>query len=139
MTAVAKQKILFVCTHNAGRSQMAEGYLNARYGDRYEASSAGLEAGTLNPYAVRAMAEIGIDISGHQAKGLTAFMGVEVDVMVTVCDGGRCPVFPWARREIHREFPDPAGLSGTDAEIMDGMRRIRDAIMAWIDATFGAV
>jgi arsenate reductase len=134
-----KQTILFVCTHNAGRSQMAEGYLNARYGDRYEALSAGMDAGTLNPLAVRAMTEIGIDISGHLPKSLTTFMGREVDVLVTVCDGGRCPVFPWAKQEIHREFPDPAELSGTDEEIMDGLRRIRDELTRWIDETFGAV
>jgi arsenate reductase len=132
-----KQTILFVCTHNAGRSQMAEGYTSARYGDRYEAFSAGLEPGTLNPCAVRAMAEIGIDTSGHRTKDLSAFAGVEMDTMVTVCEGGRCPVFPWAKTVIHREFGDPAGLSGTDEEIMEGVRRIRDDICAWIDETFG--
>lgn len=132
-----KQKILFVCTHNAGRSQMAEGYTNARYGDRYDAFSAGTEPGTLNPHAVRAMAEIGIDISGHRQKDLSAFKGVEMDVLVAVCKGGRCPVFLWAMKVIHREFADPSRLADTDEEIMGGVRRIRDDICAWIDETFG--
>ena len=68
-----KKRVLFVCTHNAARSQMAEGYMNARYGDRFEAFSAGTEPGTLNPYAVRAMAQIGIDIAGHRVKDLAEF------------------------------------------------------------------
>ena len=134
-----KKKVLFVCTHNAARSQMAEGYLNARYGDRYEAFSAGTVPGTLNPYAVRAMAEIGIDISGHRSKDLGEFDEQEMDVLVAVCEGGICPLFPWAKEEIHREFPDPANLAGTDEEIMAGIRRIRDEITGWLDATFGAI
>ena len=134
-----KKKVLFVCTHNAARSQMAEGYLNARYGDRYEAFSAGTAPGTLNPYAVRAMAEIGIDISGHRAKDLGEFDEQEMDCLVAVCEGGVCPLFPWAKKEIHQEFPDPSKLTGTDEEIMAGVRGIRDAITGWIDTTFGAV
>ena len=132
-----KKKVLFVCTHNAARSQMAEGYLNARYGDRYEAFSAGTAPGTLNPHAVRAMAEIGIDISGHRSKDLGVFDEQEMDLLVAVCEGGLCPFFPWAKEEIHREFPDPSNLTGTDEEIMAGVRRIRDEITAWIDTTFG--
>jgi arsenate reductase (thioredoxin) len=130
-------KVLFVCTHNAARSQMAEGYMNARYGDRYRAFSAGTEPGTLNPYAVRVMAEIGIDISTHRVKDLAEFDEQEMDVLVAVCGSGTCPVFPWAQEELHREFPDPAQLTGTDDEIMAGVRRIRDEITGWIDGTFG--
>ena len=132
-----KKKVLFVCTHNAARSQMAEGYMNARYGDRYEAFSAGTAPGTLNPHAVRAMAEIGIDISGHRSKDLGEFDEQEMDFLVAVCEGGICPLFPWAKEEIHREFPDPLRLTGTDEEVMAGVRRIRDEIVGWIDATFG--
>lgn len=132
-----KKSVLFVCTHNAARSQMAEGYLNARYGDRYRAFSAGTEPGTLNPYVVGAMAEIGIDISGHRVKDLGEFDEHEMDYLVAVCDSGTCPLFPWAKEEIHQEFPDPSRLAGTDEEIMAGVRRIRDAITAWIDETFG--
>ena len=133
-----KKRVLFVCTHNAARSQMAEGYMNARYGDRYEAFSAGTAPGTLNPHAVRAMAEIGIDISGHRSKDLGEFDEQEMDYLVAVCEGGICPLFPWAKEEIHREFPDPSRLTGTDEEIMAGIRRIRDEITSWIDTTFGA-
>ncbi|MDN7024046.1 arsenate reductase ArsC [Methanoculleus sp. FWC-SCC1] len=132
-----KKRVLFVCTHNAARSQMAEGYVNARYGDRYQAFSAGTEPGTLNPYAVRAMAEIGIDISGHRVKDLAKFDEQEMDVLVAVCEGGLCPFFPWAKEEKHQEFPDSSTLTGTDEEIMAGVRRIRDAITGWIDETFG--
>jgi arsenate reductase len=132
-----KKRVLFVCTHNAARSQMAEGYMNARYGDRYEAFSAGTVPGTLNPYAVRAMAEIGIDISGHRVKDIAEFDGQEMDYLVAVCEGGICPLFPWAKEEIHLEFPDPSRLTGTDEEIMAGVRRIRDEIIGWLDATFG--
>ena len=116
---------------------MAEVYLNARYGDRYEAFSAGTAPGTLNPYAVRAMAEIGIDISGHRSKDLGVFDEQEMDLLVAVCEGGLCPFFPWAKEELHQEFPDPSNLTGTDEEIMAGVRRIRDEITAWIDTTFG--
>ena len=133
-----KKRVLFVCTRNSARSQVAEGYLNGRYGDRYEALSAGTRPGRLNPYAVRAMAEIGIDISGHRSKDLGEFDGQEMDVLVAVCEGGICPLFPWAKEEIHREFPDPSGLTGTDEEIMAGIRRIRDEITSWIDTTFVA-
>jgi arsenate reductase len=134
-----KKRVLFVCTHNAARSQMAEGYMNARYGDRYEAFSAGTEPGTLNQHAVRAMAELGIDISGHRVKDLGEFDEQEMDYLVAVCEGGLCPLFPWAKEEIHQEFPDPSILTGTDEEIMAGVRRIRDAITAWIDTAFGAI
>ncbi|HDQ07994.1 MAG TPA: arsenate reductase ArsC [Methanoculleus sp.] len=133
-----KRRILFVCTHNAARSQMAEGYTNARYGDRYEAYSAGSEpADGLNPAAVRAMAAIGIDIAGQRPKHIAAFAGEEMDLLVAVCEGGACPLFPWAKETVHRRFPDPSLLTGTDAEVMDGVRRIRDRITGWIDETFG--
>lgn len=132
-----RQKILFVSTHNAGRSQMAEGYLNARYGDRYQAFSAGTDPKPVNPHGVRAMDEIGIDISGQRSKDIAGFDEQEMDVMVAMCEGGVCPFFPWADEEIHRSFPDPAALSGSDGEIIEGIRRIRDEITGWIDETFG--
>ncbi|MDD5419906.1 MAG: arsenate reductase ArsC [Methanomicrobiaceae archaeon] len=132
-----KKNVLFVCSHNAARSPMAEGYMNARYGNRYQAFSAGTEPGELNPHAVRAMAEIGIDISGHRPRDLAEFDGQEMDLLVAVCEGGTCPVFPWAAEVIHREFPDPAAFTGSDDEIMAGVRRVRDEITAWIDAAFG--
>lgn len=132
-------RVLFVCTHNAGRSQMAEGYLRARYGDRYEAFSAGTTVSTVSPLAIQVMAEIGVDLSGHRSKNLGEFLGEEMDVVVTVCDAAAasCPTFPGAKRTIHVNFPDPAVATGTDEERLAVFRSIRDGIAAWIDATFG--
>ncbi|MDI9633469.1 MAG: arsenate reductase ArsC [Methanolinea sp.] len=128
-----KKDVLFVCTHNAARSQMAEGYLRARYGDRYNAYSAGTTASSVNPLAVEAMREIGIDITGQRSKTLAEFAGREMDIVVTVCDSARatCPFFPWARETVHVSIPDPAG--GT----IETFRKVRDEIVAWIDRYFG--
>jgi arsenate reductase len=133
------KRILFVCTHNAGRSQMAEGYLRARYGDRYEALSAGTSASTVSPLAVRAMAEVGVDISAQRSKDLGEFLGEEMDVVVTVCDAAQavCPMFPGAKRTMHVGFPDPAAATGTEEERLVVFRAVRDEITAWIDATLG--
>jgi arsenate reductase len=135
------KRVLFICTHNAGRSQMAEGYLRARYGDRYEAFSAGTVASTVNPLTVRVMAELGIDISAQRSKDLGAFVGEEMDVVVTVCDAAAaaCPIFPGAQQTIHASFPDPGAATGTEEERLAAFRTIRDEIAAWIDATFGGV
>jgi arsenate reductase len=134
-----KKKVLFLCNHNAARSQMAEGYLRARYGDRFEAFSAGARASRLSSHAVRAMSEIGIDISGHRSKDLTGFFGQEMDLVVTVCDSAAkvCPAFPWAKATLHLDFTDPASFTGTDEEITAGFRMVRDEITRWIDHTFG--
>ncbi len=136
---MTRQRVLFICTHNAARSQMAEGYLRARYGDRYEAFSAGTVASTVSPLAIRVMAEIGIDISGHRSKDLGEFIGEEMDVVVTVCDAAAatCPMFSGATRTIHASFTDPAATTGTNEERIAVFRSIRDEIAAWIDATFG--
>ena len=133
------KRILFVCTHNAGRSQMAEGYLRARFGDRYEALSAGTSASTVSPLAVRAMAEVGVDISAQRSKDLGEFLGEEMDVVVTVCDAAQavCPMFPGAKRTMHVGFPDPAAATGTEEERLVVFRAVRDEITAWIDATLG--
>jgi arsenate reductase (thioredoxin) len=136
-----KKRVLFICTHNSGRSQMAEGYLRARYGDRYEVFSAGTEPLPVSPYAVRVMAEIGVDISGQESKSLKEFIGVAMDIAVTVCDSAQktCPAFPWAKRTIHHGVPDPGTLQGSDEEIMSGFRAIRDDIVEWIKTEFGSV
>ena len=132
------KKILFVCTHNAGRSQMAEGYVNATYGDRYSAYSAGSEpASRVNPLVIRAMQEIGIGISDAKPKLIDEFDGIEMDLLITLCDSGTCPLFPWAKETIHQTFPDPKTITGTEEEILDGIRVIRDAITGWIDETLG--
>ncbi|MEN6341471.1 MAG: arsenate reductase ArsC [Methanospirillum sp.] len=133
------KRVLFLCSRNAGRSQMAEAYLRARYGDRYEAFSAGTVASTVTPLTVRVMDEIGIDISKQRSKDLGRFIGDEMDVVVTVCDAAAatCPMFPGAKRTIHASFPDPAAATGSEEERLAAFRSVRDEITAWIDATFG--
>ena len=133
-----KKKVLFICTHNSARSQMAEGLLNAFYGDRYEAYSAGTDPSQVNPYAIKAMAEIGIDISFHRSKSLEEFRGKKIDYVVTVCDQakGACPFFPGAREYLHKSFDDPSKFQGTNDEILARVREVRDEIRAWIEETF---
>lgn len=139
MTSPERSRVLFICTHNAARSQMAEGYLRARYGDRFEAFSAGTDLSSVSPYAIRVMQEIGVDISHHRSKSLREFDGNEMDVVVTVCDSANaaCPFFPWVKETIHQGFHDPKALTGSEDEILAGFREIRDAITRWIDQNFG--
>lgn len=134
----AKKKVLFLCTHNSARSQMAEGLLRSLRGEEYEAFSAGTVATRVNPYVIRAMAEIGIDISSHRSKTVDEYSGEAFDYVVTVCDNAReaCPFFPGAEMFIHHSFPDPSGFSGSDEEIMTGVRSVRDKIKVWISNTF---
>ena len=132
------KKKLFVCIHNAGRSQMAEGYVNATYSDRYTAFSAGSEpASQVNPLVIKAMLEIGVDISNAKPKLIDEFDGIGMDLLVTLCDSGTCPLFPWAKETIHQTFPDPKAISGTEEERLAAIRAIRDAITGWIDQTLG--
>lgn len=129
------KRILFICSHNAARSQMAEGYLRTRYGDRFEAYSAGTQVSTISSYAIRVMQEIGVDISGQRSKALKEVAGVEMDIAVIVCDAAKsaCPFFPWAKETIHASFRNPKEFSGTDDEIIAGFREVRDEITGWID------
>ena len=125
-----KQKVLFVCIHNSARSQMAEAWLNFLYGDRYEAKSAGLEPGTLNPLVVAAMDEVGIDISRNRTKSVFDIFkeGELFSFVITVCDetaAERCPVFPGIVKRLHWSFPDPSLLTGAWEEKMDAIRKIR--------------
>jgi arsenate reductase (thioredoxin) len=133
-----KRKILFDCTHNSSRSQMAEGLLRALKGDRWEAYSAGTEPTEVNPAAVAAMAEVGIDIRSHRAKGIDAFTGVVFDELVTVCDHAQesCPVVPGGGVKRHQSFADPAAAKGTEAEVLEVFRRVRDEIRNWILDTY---
>jgi arsenate reductase len=130
----ARGRVLFLCTHNAARSQMAEGYVKARYADGWEAQSAGVRPGELNPFAIKAMSELGIDISQHRSKSIKEFQGQHFDVVVTVCSDAAdtCPFFP-GDMILHMEFPDPSVLQGDEERVMNGTRYIRDQIMAWID------
>ena len=130
--------ILFICTHNSARSQMAEGYLRARYGDVFEVHSAGTEVRGVNPVAIAVMAEIGIDISTHRSKLIDEFFDQRTDIVVTVCDSAHqaCPFFPGAKTLIHAGFPDPSACTGTPRECLDLFRAVRDEIITWIDQTF---
>jgi arsenate reductase len=134
-----KKRVLFICTHNSARSQMAEGFLNALYPDRYEASSAGTEPSNINPLAVQVMKEVGIDISSHLSKGVKEFLGMDIDYVITVCDLARqtCPFFPGGKEIIHKGFEDPAAFSGSEEEKMALFRRVRNEIRDWISETFG--
>lgn len=134
-----KQKVLFICTLNSSRSQMAEGLLLALYGDRFEAYSAGTQPSEVNPYAIKAMSEIGIDISHYRSKSVREFRDMKFDYVVTVCDNAKetCPFFPGGKKYLHRGFIDPAGFEGTEEERLRVFRRVRDEIKEWIEKTFG--
>jgi arsenate reductase len=134
-----KKKVLFVCIHNSARSQMAEAFLNQICGDEFEAHSAGLEPGKLNPIVVEAMKEIGMDISGNQTKAVFDFIksGAMFSYVITVCDetsAERCPIFAGVTKRLHWSFPDPSAIQGTPEEKLAGTRIIRDRIKAWIEA-----
>lgn len=144
-----KKKILFLCTHNSARSQMAEGLLRAIYRDRYEAYSAGVKATNVNPYAVMVMKEIGIDISNQYSKIPKEFHDVIFDIAVTLCDRAKvsCPIcstnleitteYPRAREVIHKSFEDPAAIVGSEEEKLKVFRQVRDEIKEWISQVFG--
>ncbi len=128
------QRILFLCTHNSARSQMAEGLL--RHHGGCDVYSAGTEATHVRPLAIRALAELGIDIAGQESKTLDRFLGEPFDAVITVCDAANeaCPVFPGAARRLHWSFDDPSRATGTEEEQLAVYRRVRDAIRARIEA-----
>lgn len=125
-----KKRILFLCTHNSCRSQMAEGIVKHLLGDRFEASSAGTEPTRVHPLAVQVLSEIGIDISRQVSKHLSAFDGQSFDFVVTLCGDAhkRCPLFLEGDRRIHMGFPDPSRASGSDDEVLAHFRSVRDEI-----------
>lgn len=133
-----KKNVLFVCTHNSARSQMAEGLLRSVFGDRFDAYSAGTHPGRVNPFAIAAMSEIGIDIRGHHSKSVDELASTAMDVVVTVCDSAKesCPYVPARERIVHRSFEDPSAVSGSDAERLHAFRQARDQIKEWIEAEF---
>jgi arsenate reductase len=128
-----KKKVLFICIHNSARSQMAEAWLNHLCGDHFEAESAGLEPGTLNPLAVAVMAEEGIDISKNKTRAVSDVLksGKLLAYVITVCDESsaeKCPIFPGPATRVHWSFPDPSSVTGTRAEKLAAVCAIRDAI-----------
>ena len=136
-----KRRVLFICTHNAARSQMAEGLVRALYGNRYEVFSAGTDPGIVSPFAIKVMAEIGLDISSHYSKSIQEFSNQSFDYVVTVCDHAKesCPFFPGGKKILHKSFEDPSSLTGTEEEIMAGFRRVRNAIRSWIENEFSKI
>ncbi len=131
-----RKQVLFLCTHNSARSQMAEGLLRALKGEGYEAFSAGVSPTKVDPEAIAAMAEIGIDISGQRSKGINDIKGIRFDVIVTVCDSAKesCPFFSGALEQLHRSFDDPAAYKGQAR--LAAFRRVRDGITDWIGESF---
>src|SRR5436853_7130501 len=135
MDSQGKQRILFLCTHNSARSQMAEGLLRHLGGDRFEAFSAGTEATAVRPLAIKAMAELGIDISQQQSKTLNRYLHEPFDEVITVCDAAAeaCPIFPGASHRRHWSLEDPSKATGSEAEQLAVYRRVRDELQSRIE------
>lgn len=125
-----RKRVLFLCTGNSARSQMAEGLLRHVADDRYEVFSAGVEPSRVRPQAIEAMREIGVDITDHRSKSVDEFAGQVFDYVITVCDNARerCPVFPGKTKQIHWSFDDPAAAEGNQEEVLAVFRRVRDEI-----------
>lgn len=125
-----KKKILVLCTGNSCRSQIAEGYLRHFAGDKAEVYSAGIETHGVNPRAIATMKEDGIDISAHTSNNIDEYKDIEFDFLITVCDHAKenCPYFPTDAQKFHENFPDPAKAIGTESEIMNKFREVREMI-----------
>jgi arsenate reductase len=125
-----KKRVLFLCTHNSARSQMAEGLLRHLAGDRFETLSAGTEVTRVHPLAEYVMGEIGIDLSTHRSKSLAEFAGQHFDYVITVCDRANesCPTFPGDTKRIHWSFDDPSAATGDDEHRLKAFRRVREEI-----------
>jgi arsenate reductase len=133
-----QKKVLFICTHNSARSQIAEGLINTFFGDDYTAWSAGTEPTQVNPYAIKVMEEVGIDVAGHHSKGMESFLEQDFDYVVTVCDHANevCPFFPGGKERIHKGFQDPSAIEGPEEGKLGAFRRTRDEIKTWLEKEF---
>lgn len=136
---MVRQRVLFVCIHNSARSQMAEAWLRTLGNDRFEVESAGLEPGRLNPIVVQSMAEAGVDVSHHEAKGVEELFlaGKRFDYIIAVCDkeaAERCPIFPGGGIRLHWSFPDPSAAKGSDEDKLRVATEVRDAIRTKIES-----
>lgn len=134
----SKKRVLILCTANSARSQIAEGLLRHDRGEEFEVESAGTRATHVRPEAIRAMKEIGIDISGHRSKVVDEFKDKSFDYVLTVCDNANesCPVFPGHTNRIHKSFSDPAAVEGSEEERLDAFRKIRDEIRTYFRKEF---
>jgi arsenate reductase len=135
MVRSAKPRVLFICTANACRSQMAEGWAKALRSDDFEAYSAGTTSAAVSGKALQVMAEAGVDISSHRSKRIDELAGIEFDLAVTLCDNARqqCPVVPAAKRLIHYPVEDPTFLPGSEQEVLDAFRKTRDHIRRFVE------
>lgn len=140
MAGQEKKKVLFLCTGNSCRSQMAEAWLRSLGGDSFEVYSAGLDPHGVNPYTIKVMEEAGVDMSDHRSKDLDEYMGkMDFDYLITVCGNAdeRCPFFPGIGTRLHWPFEDPAAFMGPEAEKLAAFREIREQIktkiQAWLD------
>jgi len=133
-----KKKILFICTHNSARSQIAEGLVNYFLKDEFCAFSAGTKPTKVNPFAIEVMKEIGIDITNHRSKSVLEFKGEKFDYVVTVCDSAKenCPFFPGAKEYLHKSFGDPSLFEGNEQEKLKKFREVRDEIKNFIFEKF---
>ncbi|MEJ2243327.1 MAG: arsenate reductase ArsC [Candidatus Bathyarchaeota archaeon] len=131
------KEILFICTHNSARSQIAEALTNAYLSNTYKAYSAGTTTTKVNPYVAKALNEIGIDTSKLRSKSINEFKGKKFDMVITVCDGAKeaCPFFP-GKKVMHKSFTDPSKFTGTEEQIMQQVRQARDEIKEWVTKTF---
>jgi arsenate reductase len=134
--ATQRRRVLFLCTHNSARSQMAEGLLRHLSGDRFEVMSAGTEATHVRPLAIRAMDEIGVDISFQESKSLERYLHETFDYVITVCDDANeaCPFFPGASQRLHWSFEDPSRAEGPEEERLAVFRSVRDRIRDRVQA-----
>jgi arsenate reductase len=130
-----KQRVLFLCTHNSARSQMAEALLRHLAGDRFEAYSAGTEATRVRPLAIKAMAELGVDLSAQQSKTLERYLDQPFEAVVTVCDDANqaCPIFPGGKQRLHWSLPDPSTATGSEQQQLQVYRAVRDQLRQRIE------
>ena len=131
-----KPRVMFLCTGNSARSQIAEGHLRHLAGDRFEVASAGTEPSVVNPLAVEVMREVGIDLSGHRSKPVAEFLGQHFAYLITVCDNARekCPIFPGAVKRLHWPLADPAAVEGSEELRRQAFRRTREEVATRVKA-----
>jgi arsenate reductase (thioredoxin) len=136
-----RQKILILCTGNSARSQMAEGLLQHICGDAYVVHSAGTHPSSVRPEAIKALDEIGIDISQNRSKSVDEFAGQEIDYVLTVCDNAKenCPYFPAKARLVHHAFDDPAAVEGDEEARLAAFRRVRDEIRDYLSTEYSEI
>ena len=138
MPLIDRKSVLFVCTHNSARSQLAEALLRGIFGDFYQVFSAGTSPTSLNIFVKSILAEMGYDWSKYKSKHVDNFLDQDINIIATVCDSAKevCPFFPGAKKYLHKSFRDPNTFTGTNDEILESVRRIKDEISDWIKQEF---